>query len=154
MTKIRTTEEINALVDEAVKIDEAIVRDLSYPSSGEGVIARCQRRQQLVSTLIEEENSLDYTSTFLQKWDEFIAEVKEVNSDIKRLRVLADPIFNGSGIRTASPFEEIGLAPLYENFINEGAILTQEEREESINIKEDSLNKYRGLISQFKFDFE
>ena len=164
MPTIRTTEEVSALVEEAVKIDKAIMNRLAnedpntgflsiYDDSGSpdsrgselSSIATSERVQRLVSTLIEEESLDDQTTRLEAKWD-------LLNEDVDKLRKLGDPDEIGTGIRTVQPWSEISFALLYKKFIEEGAVLeldveiTEEQRQEA-------LDKYKEYIDSFISNF-
>ena len=164
MPTIRTTEEVSALVEEAVKIDKAIMNRLAnedpntgflsiYDNTGNpdsrgselSSIATSERVQRLVSTLIEEESLDDQTTRLEAKWD-------LLNEDVDKLRKLGDPDEIGTGIRTVQPWSEISFALLYKKFIEEGAVLeldveiTEEQRQEA-------LNKYKQYIDSFISNF-
>lgn len=97
---------------------------------------------------------IDYTNYYkelVETHKEIKNILQEINEDIDKLRDLADPGGTGTGIRTITPFGEIGTAALYHLFVRQGQIVAEPNSDSSTQAS--SLAELRSTIDELRSNF-
>lgn len=171
MPVIRTSEERNALVAEAVLIDKTITgylflnenasTELSkvYADAGVGPratelssISAAERVQRIVSALIQEENmtsqSNEDLTTIATNTNTIAEKMTNIEDHLNALRLAGDPVSNGEGIRTRGAFGEFTLSVLYSLYIKQAQAIADPDA--SAADQAESLQKIQSIITEIQ----